>query len=485
MSSPQLLSARRLKLWDGNPRLDPSQTYRLTHSFAEGICKAAGGDKEGFLKLVESIAQHGFIPFDPIIVWRDSDNGPFCVAEGNRRVLAIKLLLSPDSAPASIRTRIKKLSSTSSALSSIEKIPVLISPSLDDVLWYIAQRHNSASSLQKSWNREQQFRFVSNLYNSDNYSIKRLSEVLELPVSDILDMVRMLKLKDYACKMQRMFSEKEIEELSSPRFPLSTLERFVKYAAIKDRLKLEPNNESFTSKLSTEDFELCLTTLIKLILTRNISSRTEEEDVLKKLPIPTTVSSSKSWSVVAPTDKGEQTGFSGSKSGTTKASATATPAPALSQINNPDRAKLIPAELSSAVSSLRITDLFEELKSLPLSRYPNAAAASLRVLLDLSVHAYLERKGLFPTLKAKYHHAEQFINLKLRLEFLKSTIQDDNAKKVIQRLLKPQNEFSLDVLNGYIHSESNVFVRKQFLACFFDSISPLLKELDNITETVS
>ena len=155
----------------------------------------------------------------------------------------------------------------------------------------------------------------------------------------------------------------------------------------------------------------------------------------------------------------------------------------VSEKDNPKRNRLIPNIFSLGISSARIANLFEELKNLPESRYPNATASSLRVLLDLSVHSYLERNSLFAQLRQQYNVSSENIPLKRRLEFLKGIIADNNSKKIIAKLLSPDNEFSLDVLNGYVHSESNAFVDKAFLNRFFDFLFPLLKEFDAITET--
>ena len=71
ISKPRHLSVRNLKMWGDNPRLDPSQTYVTLQNFAEGICDAALGDEDAFVELVDSIAKDGFVPIDPIVVWKN------------------------------------------------------------------------------------------------------------------------------------------------------------------------------------------------------------------------------------------------------------------------------------------------------------------------------------------------------------------------------------------------------------------------------
>lgn len=478
MTTRKLRSVAQLKLWNRNPRLDPSQTYRETHSFVEGICNASAGDKDGLMKLIESISKRGFESIDPIVVWKDPKDGRFCVAEGNRRVLALKLLLTPDSAPASIRTRVKKLSEACQFKKEFKKIYVVEAPSFDAVRWYIAQRHSSTTSLQEPWNREQQYRYVTDLYDAYDHDIERVSSTLGLPASEILDMVRVLKLKKFAASIPDTFSPDEWEIISSPKFALSTLERFIKYSSIKERLGIEPAGDEFKSSRSQKDFKLILSTLVKQIASEDISSRSSESDVLEALPEPSDAPTKTPWSVNPDSHSDSNVSAPAGKTMPMKSSTAS-----VSQKDNPKRNRLIPDIFSLGITSTRIVNLFEELKNLPLSRYPNATASSLRVLLDLSVHSYLERNSLFAQLRQQFNASTENIPLKRRLEFLKGIVADNNSKKIIAKLLAPDNEFSLDVLNGYVHSESNAFVDKVFLNRFFDFLVPLLKELDDITET--
>ncbi len=474
----KMRSVAQLKLWNKNPRLDPSQTYVQTHSFAEGVCNAALGDKDAFMALVESIAKQGFLSIDPVVVWQNRNDGRFYVAEGNRRVLALKLLISPNSAPASIRSKIQRLAKQDDFKTKYKNIPVLIAPSLEAVRWYIAQRHNSATSLQKGWNREQQYRYVVDYYAS-NQDIQQVASTLGMTVADILDMVRITHLKEYIIAMPDVFSPKEREAISSPKFPLSTLERFVNYQTIRERLKLLVVGENFESTLPGKEFNFCLSVLIKLILSGEVTSRSSDAEVLKKLPVPLSLSPQDAWRVMPPSNPRSRVAVQ-----------VASPSQSVSsnipllQKDNPERKNLVPKHFSVGIQVTRIIKLFEELKKLSLSVYPNTAAASLRVLLDLSIHSYLERNSLFDELKKKYNTSEEKIPLKSRLEFLKSgKILSNRLQKIISKLLAPGNELSLDVLNGYIHSPSTAYINQSFLNRFFDSIYPLLAELDNIQET--
>ena len=141
-----LRSVDQLRLWDENPRLNPDEKHLTIVDFVEDLI-ADEADKSSFFDLLQSISE-GFVPADPIVVWRQENNGKYYVAEGNRRVIALKLLRNPNKAPKSIRRYVRKLAN-SVHREDIEKISVNIAPTFEDAEWYINQRNN-ASSLQLS-----------------------------------------------------------------------------------------------------------------------------------------------------------------------------------------------------------------------------------------------------------------------------------------------------------------------------------------------
>ena len=143
---------------------------------------------------------------------------------------------------------------------------------------------------------------------------------------------------------------------------------------------------------------------------------------------------------------------------------------------------MVPSVFVLGINEVRIAALFGELKKLSVSSFANIAAAALRILLDLSVHSYLTRKGLTNQLIQAYKKDAGHITLSQRLDFLKKAYLSKESIGIISKLLEPKNDFSLDVLNGYMHSEKNAYVEPKFINRFFDFMFPLLKELDDITE---
>jgi len=190
-------SVDNLKLWSENPRLDASSKLVTLKDYVEELISDAN-DEQNFLSLLRSIASRGFLSFDPIVVWQDQETKNFIVAEGNRRVMALKLLRSPEKAPMSIRKTVVNLSRTINR-ESIEKIKVCLAPSYEDARWYILQRH-SAASTQVRWQRLQQQRFIINAYDSVGQDIDETASITGFKRATIVEALRYVKLRDIAAR---------------------------------------------------------------------------------------------------------------------------------------------------------------------------------------------------------------------------------------------------------------------------------------------
>ncbi|NCQ11480.1 MAG: hypothetical protein GW809_04920, partial [Bacteroidetes bacterium] len=85
-------------------------------------------------------------------------------------------------------------------------------------------------------------------------------------------------------------------------------------------------------------------------------------------------------------------------------------------------------------------------------------SASLRVFLDLSVLNYIETEGIANAIKSYYKDDLKNIALKKRIEYLKQNHLNGKAQVVATRLIDHSNQYSLDVLNGYIHGKDTHYL---------------------------
>jgi hypothetical protein len=482
-------TVEHLRLWLDNPRLDPELDYVTINNFAEGI-SGNKEDRDSFLELVESITIAGFIPADPVVVWQNPDNNCYYVAEGNRRVLAIKLLQEPHKAPKSMRSRITKLSADAD-LESLVKISVAIAPSFEEAEWYIFQRH-SPVGLQRKWSREQQFRYISRIYHEEDKDIDKTQQRTGLRLSELNAIIRRIKIKDYCVSLEDKFSEEEYLGLSSYRFPISTFERFIEHSMIRDAIRIELQNENVIINSQKSDFDKAIVAIIKGILSKGedkIDSRTSPENVLARLSdIP---EGDQSWEVSSAPQESENAEDeidnekaeeeARKKEEQRKKDKRKRAEQQQAEKNNPNRLRVIPDFFELYSSNYRLNGIFEELQRIPF-RYENSIAASIRIFLDLAVKEYIEAENLEQAISSHYGgRAFRSITLQKRLEYIKN-IFSDKVNKRIKRLLDPSSEYSLDTLNGYMHSDESAYINKRFLNGFWDSLFPFFEAVLDIKD---
>ncbi len=488
-------SVDQLRLWPENPRLNPEETHLTLKDFAEDLTYETA-DKKDFYELITSISEDGFIPADPVVVWKNEENGKYYVAEGNRRVVALKLLREPHKAPKSIRSFVRKASDKMN-LTEIEKIPVNVAPTFDDAEWYINQR-NSSSSLQRKWSRVQQQRWIVTLYEKHNGDIEKIISITKLTKSELEGFFRILKIKDFVKlnEVRSKLSESEFELANSYRFPITILERFFNFSLVKTKWGIEYDGIDVKITSLKSSFYNAFAELIKRILGDDdkINTRLKLEnlnDVLDSLPKVLLVEEEKEVEKSNDTsDVNADTSNSSSTNKTQQPNSTpVVPPTSPSQTNtiqhlkeNPNRNRIILPIYSINTSNYRLLGLFKEFKIISL-KYTNIVSASLRVFLDLSVLNYIETEGIGDAIKAYYKDDLKNIALKKRIEYLKKEHLNGKAKIVASRLIDPTNQYSLDVLNGYVHGKDTHYLNKQMINGFWDFLFPLFNVLLDIRES--
>ena len=140
MKKPQsitFVSLDTLFLDKENPRL-PTGIERSQQAMLEYLAETASIDE-----LVSSIAEHGYFPGEPLIAvpkekGPGNNNNTWTVVEGNRRLVALKILQNPGLLP-TLPARIKSL--TDNPRHKLDDIPVIILDKRDDALSYLGYRH--------------------------------------------------------------------------------------------------------------------------------------------------------------------------------------------------------------------------------------------------------------------------------------------------------------------------------------------------------
>jgi len=134
----QFLNIETLSFDPENPRLPSRVTPTDEAEVLDFMITRAN-----VIELMGSISSQGFFPGEPLLVVPDPHNQDNnLVVEGNRRLAAVKLLLSPDSAPSRQRA-IQQISDETEeqVKNDLYELPVLVFDRRDEILSYLGYRH--------------------------------------------------------------------------------------------------------------------------------------------------------------------------------------------------------------------------------------------------------------------------------------------------------------------------------------------------------
>lgn len=475
-----LRSIEQLRPWSGNPRLNPEEQHVNLRDYVEDIIQE-DGDKKSFMDLIRSIATNGFIPADPIVVWQDENNDRFYVAEGNRRVLSLKLLRDPMKAPREIRGAVTRLANE---WERIDKIAVNIAPSFEDAEWYISPR-NSTSSIQQKWSRLQQMRWIESLYEKYADTQDVLVQKSSMSLSEIEQIIRYVSLLNMVEEEQvkNALTYAEYRAATLHTFPITIFERFFNLTKVRETWGFEFDGTKISFKNKTS-FLTAFTEVIRRIVsnkpdykldTRNVSAD-KIDDLLEKLP-KVDVESSDPYEVGAKTEIEPEV---------EEQSENHPPKPKpLSLKGDLKRNRLILKCYNLNTTEARLSQLFGELKCLSVNRYTSVCAAAVRIFLELAILDYIQSEGLEVQMRKDFKNDFKKIILKSRLDYLsRNSRLKSNPKvcKILKDLINERETYTLDILNGYVHSKDTEYLNKQYLNGFWDHIFPLLQSVLDITE---
>ncbi|KPD21574.1 hypothetical protein AFK76_11860 [Idiomarina zobellii] len=482
-----LRSVDNLKLWNENPRLDPSSKLVTVRDYAEELISDPS-DKQNFIILLKSIAKRGFVSFDPVVVWKDDDER-FAVAEGNRRVTALKLLRSPEKAPMPIRKLVVSLARQIDR-DDIEKIKVSLAPSFEDARWYILQRHSTATN-QIRWQRLQQQRFIINVYDSVGQDLEETIAITGFKRAAILDSLRYVKIRDMATRpgVTAHLTEDEKEKVYSHRINMTVIERWFGNSQVREAWHIKFSDSEVNIDANLSSFYKAYAEFLKLtfskdnelgysVNTRTIDSKFQE--IFEYLPkVKPKGEEEEDEAPVAD----EQEKSDNDKESEQQQSDDEKPDKKDRLKGNPKRGQFTDKYHTINSKSYKLNALFDELGRLPVKRYSNVAAASLRIFLELSVDDFIKSNDFTGEVARRLKKGYHEVTLQQKLNVLRGEFIDDReANKVIGQLLNNSNDYSLNTLNEYIHGTKVHKVEPQFLNRFWDMLSPLLEVLVELRE---
>lgn len=445
-------SVKSILLDPRNPRIPPDLEPRDQSSL---LAELVEHDK--IEELARNIARNGYFPTESLIVIKE--NSDTIVIEGNRRVAALKLLINPKTAPEDQMPKFRSLSNRTD-ISKIKRVKVVIAPNREAAAPILMSRHTSPQI--ESWKPIMKAAFYYRLLQ-DGIAIKDLSNEYNIAEKDIIKYLRLYKMYQIACSL--ILPDDIKTTVSNPReFNATTLDRFYSYNIAKEFLGISfDEGAGIVGSIDADEFKKGYKKVIIDIATAKVDSRklgnfTNVQKYLDSFPKQEKPNLAKKGHFTADTLLG--TPHDTTKIATGKGKAT--------KKRKQKPRGLIPSNISCDVNNQRINDVFDELKTLPVAKYPNATAVLFRSLLEMALAHYLEGAGELNVIiederqrrkkKDKTLENDWQPSLKRMLTHLTSQtckiIQNPNLIKVIKKFTSEKEELlSHDSLNYFVHNQ--------------------------------
>lgn len=401
-----------------NPRFEPVKSQ-------EGAILTMMEEVPDKIKtLAEDIVEYGLNPGKSIYVVPHKDK--YLVMEGNRRVVALKLLDNP-----SIVNLDKKTLSFFKELGSKEnkyiknKLDVVIFEKEEDIYHWMELEHTGENKGAGSvgWNSKQKDRFKSQIKGE---KVSKGMQVLDFMEDSDIEIEGITKTN-----MDRLLGTPEVREKIGVQFKNGELK-------IDNKKKVLENLNIISKEMRKDDFNV-----------GEIYYADQRKDWINK-----TLKSQESKSKQNK-DKKEKTKKKDKRS-------------------LPARRKfLIPKRCVIKIRKSRLNKIFRELKEISVDDYENAVSVLFRVFLEGSVDAFIEENNI--KVKQNKRHNP---SLSKKVEKVRDNLNlDKNEKKIINKTISSKNSiYSIDTFHSYVHN-NKLHPSPKDLKNTWDNLEPIIKKI--------
>jgi hypothetical protein len=433
-----------------NPRITLASDQR------DAMQKIINEQKIRLINLAESIAAKGLNPMDRLLVLRSDRQGKFIVIEGNRRVLAIKLLKNPSlvidlEMPDAFKRRLQKAAQTF----DVKKVEPIDCFEVDDRAQgndWVRQRHIGADAGRGivDWSA-----IASSRFRGRDPALQALDFVLE----------------------HANLTEDQTEQITG-KFPLTTLDRLLSTPSVRAAIGFEIDKGKLLTELPAEEALKPLKRIVldlaeKKINVSGLKSKEQQNDYIGKLKSSDRPNLSKKSGSVLAVEGMTGKDFSPKGSSAPKKSRAARAAP---------RVHIVPKSCKLKVTTPKIAGVYEELRALQLSKHVHAIGVLLRVFVEMSVDEYLTKTARIQlTFKPPKSNHVLDKNLKMKVkETIAHMVENGAVEKdflgVTKGLTDPNHPFSIDTLHAYIHNRFFTPVDNHLTAAW-DNAQPLFEKI--------
>jgi len=422
-TNPRNIGINDLLLDTHNPRVEPVSAQR------EEMQKLLDDQKENIAFLAEDIVANGISPIDVALVTPSKiEADKFIVLEGNRRVLALKILANPRvlgdlTVLPGVR---KRLEAVAEALKEKPVRSILCSevPSRKDGQHWIQLRHtgeNKGAGV-VGWTGVASSRFLG-----------------EDPALQAIEFL----LKS-GC-----LSKEEQEMVGSMRFPITTLRRLLESRDVRKLLGIEIKDSKLLSGLPPDELlkplkRVALDLARGDITVTDLKRKDQQVTYVEKFPAADRADLRKVGSTRPVQDISADEFSKKGDAGDRK-----------KRNVSPDRKALVPKATKIAIGESKINEIYHELRQLKVDDTAHACAVLLRVFLELCTDHYCEANGI--ALHIEKDGRKKDKPLARRVEEAIDHMIGVGAKKgqfqALRRGIHNDNSpLSAALLNAYVHN---------------------------------
>lgn len=431
----------RLRFDVHNPRF-PGRPDSQLEAFEE----MARDQKVKILALARHIAQNGLSPAQKFIVIPD-DGSSYIVLDANRRLAALKALENPE---------LMKGILTEPQMAQLRTLAATYAPP-DEVACVVYERREDASAWIELMHGGQGEGEGLVEWTAQQKARHRARDGAREAHMQVLDFV----LKE------GKVSPNTAERSRKGKYPVSTLQRALTTPEVRDRLGIKLEAGRVTTEYPKPEVLKGLTKLVDEIGSGKVKvgdfmTRDDRAAYVKKLkaedlPDPSTRTETATPLEDAPDKAPRKRTDSKEKKPSTA------------------RTKVIPRDVSLTISKSRINDIYHELKNkLSVRDVPNATAVLLRVFVEFSTDAYIERNGV--PRKFKERHLQNRIT-EVCDWMQDNDIMDEKQLMPVRQTLQDPHKLTLPTnLNAYVHNPDMIPVDNE-LKAIWDRLDVFIRKL--------
>ena len=432
-----------------NPRIPPATDQR---DAMQKIIDEQGGK---LINLAESIATRGLSPMDRVVVvGSPTREGRFIVLEGNRRVLCAKLLKKPAliptlSMPDAFKKRLQKASLAFDP-KKVEPVDCFEVTARADSDEWLSRRHQGQDDGRGlvDWSPIQKARF-----SGGNPA---------------------LQAYDFVMAHGNLTDDEK--ELVTQNFPLSTLDRLISTPSVRKALGFGVHNKKLETDLPADEAIKPLKRLVLDLSDPNIITVTGLKRVVQQDAYIAMMKAADK------PDLSKRTGKAVLVESITNSDFKNLPISSGKKrrvVRKAPRIHAVPKACKLNVTNPKIDEIYNELRTLLLSKHPHAIAVLLRVFLETSVDFYLSAASIPTTISTPAGDKFQILRKKVE-DAIDHMIAAGAPKRdflgITRALSDVHHPFNPEILHAYIHNSFYSPVERDLTAAW-DNGQPLFERI--------